>query len=210
MRARVIAAGMLLATGAGAFAQTADDEMEVQRCVWRCLADSPGAESAAYNACVAAKCSGGDVAAAPPAPAPAPAPPPARPPAPPPAALPQVWQGGTTADGQGRFAGLADPATGAKFYYMCDMHGASLLALIGPEAGLPAPLLLVVNGAPMRVTFQGSGITSSALVPPNHPMLATLARGGMLDIYNGAGSLLGRFSLTGAKEAIAAARTGCR
>lgn len=32
--------------------------MELQRCVWSCLANSPGAESAAYNACVQDICSG--------------------------------------------------------------------------------------------------------------------------------------------------------
>ena len=39
-----------------AFAQ--DDAMEAQRCIWRCLANSKGADDPAYKACVKSHCNG--------------------------------------------------------------------------------------------------------------------------------------------------------
>lgn len=43
----------LLSTAAAA----QDDPMEAQRCVWRCLAESAGADDPAYGACVQSQCS---------------------------------------------------------------------------------------------------------------------------------------------------------
>lgn len=39
-------------------AMAEDDPMEVQRCIWRCLADSKGADDPAYGRCVERRCSG--------------------------------------------------------------------------------------------------------------------------------------------------------
>lgn len=45
-------------------AQVADDPMELQRCVWRCLTNSPDAASAACHQCVADVCAGPGTATA--------------------------------------------------------------------------------------------------------------------------------------------------
>jgi hypothetical protein len=39
-------------------AQAEDEAMEVQRCIWRCMSNSGGAGTSAYEACVADMCSG--------------------------------------------------------------------------------------------------------------------------------------------------------
>jgi hypothetical protein len=41
----------------------ADDPMEVQRCVWRCLANVKGADDPAYERCVKKYCTEGQTAA---------------------------------------------------------------------------------------------------------------------------------------------------
>jgi hypothetical protein len=48
------AVSMLLAMSSAALAEPA--YMEVQRCIWRCLADSKGASDPAYQACVSRVC----------------------------------------------------------------------------------------------------------------------------------------------------------
>jgi hypothetical protein len=72
---RHLLAVLALALGATpALAQP--DPMEEQRCVWRCLAESRGANDPAYHACVSAQCTGrpprGKAMAPPPPPRPAP------------------------------------------------------------------------------------------------------------------------------------------
>ncbi|MDZ4790841.1 MAG: hypothetical protein SGJ17_06450 [Hyphomicrobiales bacterium] len=54
---RIIVALVLLAC-TSIPAAVEEDYMEVQRCVWRCLAGSKGADDPAYNACVERLCSG--------------------------------------------------------------------------------------------------------------------------------------------------------
>lgn len=172
------------------------DAMEVQRCVWRCLADSPGAASAEYEACVAAQCNG----------------PPQEQNAWPaaPAAQAPAWYYGATSDGQGRYAGVVDPAFGTSFYYMCDARGQSLLAINGPEAGLPAPLAIIIDNVAYSAVFSGRDLSSHASVAMTDPVIAALTIGRMLEVRNSSGSPLGRFSLVGSGQAIAAARQGCR
>lgn len=52
----LVAVCMLLALFQSAHAE--DDAMEAQRCIWRCLANSKGADDPAYSACIAEKCDG--------------------------------------------------------------------------------------------------------------------------------------------------------
>ena len=53
----IIAALIFLASPTmSAFAE--DDAMEAQRCIWRCLANSKGADDPAYNACIKSDCDG--------------------------------------------------------------------------------------------------------------------------------------------------------
>lgn len=190
------------------------DAMEVQRCVWRCLADSPGAASAQYQACVAAQCD------TPPQEGPfqdTPAQtgsgawsnPPQSSPAQPPAQMP-VWYYGPTSEGQGRFAGVVDSARNTTFYYMCDAQGQSLLAISGPEAGLPAPLTIIIDAVAYSAIFTGAEIFSQTSVAATDPLIGALMAGRQLELRNSSESVLGRFSLAGAGQAIAAARQGCR
>ncbi|WP_099557381.1 hypothetical protein [Hartmannibacter diazotrophicus] len=57
MRIIVLVLAILGAISVPAHAE--DDPMEVQRCVWRCLANSRGADDPAYHACVDRMCSDG-------------------------------------------------------------------------------------------------------------------------------------------------------
>ena len=53
-----LAASMLLTFSTSALAQ--DDPMEAQRCIWRCLAASRGADDPAYHACARSQCDGAE------------------------------------------------------------------------------------------------------------------------------------------------------
>lgn len=50
---RILALTLLLAATAAA---GQDDPLDLQRCIWRCLADASGPEDPAYGACVKAQC----------------------------------------------------------------------------------------------------------------------------------------------------------
>lgn len=54
--AYLVALLLALAAFAAPAAAVDDDVMEVQRCIWRCLADSKGSSDPEYTACVAARC----------------------------------------------------------------------------------------------------------------------------------------------------------
>lgn len=56
MRVALAALMLLVPFSTSALAQ--DDAMEVQRCVWRCLAESRGADDPAYQACINKQCNG--------------------------------------------------------------------------------------------------------------------------------------------------------
>lgn len=128
-----------------AVAQTDGPEWEAQRCIWRCLAESPGAASRQYNDCVARMCSGE----------------PARAPAPPaPTGTGRVWFAARTGDGQGNLAGIADQSTGTAFDLICGRDGRRNLALFGPE-GPAAVLTILIDGRRFERPFvpHAGGIT---------------------------------------------------
>jgi hypothetical protein len=56
---------LLAALSLAAPAAAQEDPMELQRCIWRCLANSQGADDPAYGQCVANICDGGGESAAP-------------------------------------------------------------------------------------------------------------------------------------------------
>lgn len=176
---------LLLALPPQAAAQ--GDPMEQQRCVWACLASSPGVESAEYPACVAARCT---AAAAPATPQPA-------------------WTGGATADGRGRFAGVADPATGAVLYFLCGPGGRSFLSITGPE-GPSATLTLDVDGQRFAIPFTAEGGAYYTPMPPGAPPLVALVTGRRAVILNAAGTPLVTVPLTAAMETIDRALMDCR
>jgi predicted cobalt transporter CbtA len=70
MRMRILCNAVAVALCMAPSASLSQDEMEQQRCVWRCLADSTGNTDPAYDACVARDCVEAP-APAPAAPAPA-------------------------------------------------------------------------------------------------------------------------------------------
>lgn len=158
-------------------------EWEVQRCIWRCLANSPGAASAEYNACVAAQCNE-------------------------PAAPPAAWTGGVTADGRGRFAGIADPATGAVLYFLCAPGGQSFMSLTGPE-GPSATLTLDVDGRLFAVPFTADGGSYVTPMPPGSPALVALVTGRQATLRNDVGTALLSVPLTAAMETIDRALQEC-
>jgi hypothetical protein len=175
-----------------------EDYMEVQRCVWRCLADSPGAESAEYNQCVAAKCN--ETVAVPAAPGPAPS-----------AALSAVppWIFGATGDGQGRYAGQVAAETGNNLYYTCDASGVQNLLLSGEVEGPSAILSVDVDGQVFGLFFEQSPGGYTARLEPGSPVPEMFMRAELVHLRNEAGWSLGRFSMAGADLAIAGARAAC-
>lgn len=184
------------AAQAGPVAAQADvedsPEMEMQRCVWSCLANSPGADSAEYNACVARLCDDG---AAEPAPQ---------------TNQPSGWTVGVTSDGRGHYAGVADPQVQTQLFYMCDAAGQSLLKFQG-ISGEGIVAVLTIDGVPQSVPFLSDGTSLYALAPVDGPLFAALLRGRSLSLRDGPqGPGVGDYSLTGSSQAIARARSGCR
>lgn len=171
-----------------------EDYMEVQRCVWRCLHGSPGAESREYQQCVAAKCND-PVAAAPP------------PPAPPVAGPP--WGQGVTQDGLGFFAGQLAPETGTVLYYTCDAGGVQNLILSGPLEGPSAVLNLDADGQVMGLWFEATpgGLTSR--LEEGSPVPGLIAAARRLEVRSEAGIALGTFAMAGVGPAIDATRAAC-
>ncbi len=162
-------------------------EWELQRCIWRCLANSPGAESREYEQCVSAFCSEGPAAA------------------PAVQAVPSgAWFASGTGDGQGNLAGISDPRTGAAFYLICGPDGRRNLALFGPE-GPEATLTLQVDGQAFARTFVPHAGGYYAALPADAPEIAALRSGRAMALRNAAGGTLFEAGLTGAGAAIAAA-----
>lgn len=196
MRAAGLAVAWLM-TGLPVAAQE-DPEMEMQRCVWRCLADSPGAASAQYNACVQRLC------VAQPAPA---QPVPVQPVAPAQSAAP-VWSGGTTADGLGSYAATSDRASSSTLYLICAPGRERYLMLVG-SAGPSTMLDVVIDGIAHSLWFAEQGGGHYATLPAGSPVVAALMRGRMVEIVNPAGYRAGTFSLAGAAGPISAALARC-
>lgn len=194
MRVMTMVLALLLA--APALAQ--DDPMEAQRCIWRCLADAQGADDPAYGICVEQRCSGPDPAISEPYydmdgshPAPSP------------------WTDGVTAanDG-GRYAGVADPARGTDFYFVCALTGQSFLMFSGVE-GPSAQLTLRLGGQAFALWFEEQGVAYVAAVPVDAPVMAALWSAPQMQVLNGSGTVLGDFPLQGAPQAITNAWNGC-
>jgi hypothetical protein len=187
--AAILATAAALA-GPGAAVRAEGDPMEVQRCVWRCLAGSPGADSREYNDCVLRLCSGSAAGPAPQSPR-------------------SGWSGGVTADGRGRYAAARDPGTGNDLYVICAAGGQGWLMLNGPE-GPSARLMVVVDGAAHALDFAEQGGGYYAPAAPDSAVVLALMQGRRAGVVNGVGTALGDFDLAGAGAAIGAALQGCR
>ncbi|MEZ5754439.1 MAG: hypothetical protein R3D90_06645 [Paracoccaceae bacterium] len=208
--------------------------MALQRCVWACLANSPGAASAEYNACVAEFCSeeefGGANAGAggkatpadtglaqSPRPATRPTDPgqaapetasaaPAMPLA---AAVPGAgWTHGPGSDGTGMFAGIMDADRGSRLDWLCAKGYPSVLAL-SPYAGT-GEVVFVVDGRPRPVTLTVKGVVGFTPITLSDPLFLHLASGQTVDVQGADGALLGQFAMAGAPLAIGQAEGRCR
>lgn len=173
---------------------TEGPEWEMQRCIWRCLAASPGAGSPEYDRCVIDACmqystEGQEDPAGAGAQG----------------GVPQgAWFASGTGDGLGNLAGFSDPRTGSAFYLICGSDGRRNLALFGPE-GPEATLTLQVDGQAFARTFVPYAGGYYAALPPDAPEIAALRSGRAMALRNGIGTALIETGLAGAAAAITAA-----
>lgn len=188
---RVFLSVLIAALPWGASAQ--EDPMAVQRCVWRCLAGSPGAASPEYNQCVARSC-GAQTAPKPQIRAPTPAP--VRP----------AWRAGLASDGVHRFAGT-DAEQGYGFYYFCTATTSFFtLTALPMQAG---QYRFVIGTVAYQVPFDRSRGDLSVNIPPGSPFLQGVQSGSWLQVEALNGTPLVQFSLVGAGAAIAQAVQAC-
>jgi hypothetical protein len=185
----------LLLAGADAAAQVADDPMEAQRCIWRCLANSPGVSSPEYYSCVAQYCDGTEQGGS--------SVPATSPRATVPAMAPR-WNAGVTSDGQRRYAGVIDPMRETTFYVLCAPDGKLSFALFGPE-GDSSMMVVRIDDGLYSLNFLAGGNGYYAALGPNAVELAALRAAARLTVSNAAGWPLFSVALNGAREAIAAA-----
>ncbi|MBL4927603.1 hypothetical protein [Fuscibacter oryzae] len=226
-RCTLTAVALVLAIAAPVAAQDESPEMEQQRCVWSCLANSPGNDSPEYNACVKQYCEdiGAEVAPAEPVPAPAePAPaskkpttakPPMKRPAAP--ALPglavapdaaQGWVMGDTSDGKGHYAGTKDAALGSSLNWLCG-HGVQSLLALAPYTG-DGKVVATVQGRAKEVQLQVENGVGYAPVGFAAPLFIHIAAGPEVEFTDSAGKLLGRFTMLNAPTAIGQAEGRCQ
>jgi len=172
-----------------------EDAMEVQRCVWRCLANSNGTGDPAYAACVENLCSapksdaGGDGASAAPGVG--------------------LWSMGTTADGRGIYTALADPVTANTLYFMCDGASDAWLMLTGEVEGPSGQLTVQIGQNGYLLWFEAINGGYYASTPPGSEVIALMARGGMVQVLNASGYVLGTFSTPVQDNAVALIDAEC-
>ncbi|QFT59833.1 hypothetical protein FIU94_13450 [Sulfitobacter sp. THAF37] len=187
---RLILLLLCLACPLSAAAQQGDP-MDVQRCIWRCLAASSGPASSEYNQCVVRLCSGDPVASPSPA-------------VPPPAPL--AWRAGLASDGVHRFAG-ADAEQGYGFYYFCTPQ-ASFFALTAlPMAA--GQYRFVIGDVAYLVPLDRSRGDLSVNIPPGDTFMQGVQAGSWLRVEALDGTSLIQFSLSGAGESTRSAVEGC-
>ncbi|MDU9003185.1 hypothetical protein [Sedimentitalea todarodis] len=168
------------------------DPMEQQRCIWRCLAGSPGAHSAQYNQCVERLC------------VQRPTPQYSAP------AVGSPWKSGLAADGVTQFAGVdAGQANGTGFYYMCDRQGQSYLMLYRHQ-GPPGLLRFRIGAQQFTVPFDRSRGELTMNVIPGGQFLNALIYGQSAWISDMRGSHVMSVNLQGAAAALQGAIAACR
>lgn len=167
------------------------DPMEMQRCIWRCLAASPGAASWQYNQCVSTQCShiGQQFTPVPQATGP--------------------WRAGQATDGYSHYAGVDVPnRAGLGVYYFCNRARQSYLAVFGLE-GPGGVLQFQIDGVGYNLTFNRARGELSFDLPGRSPFLTALSRGQSLRVVNSAGAELFTVPLGGAGASIQQARAVC-
>lgn len=184
------AAALVGATWLAGAAAAQMDPMEEQRCVWQCLANSPGADSRQYDDCVARMCVGEE----PPAPAAAAL------------ALPTAaWKAGAAAGGA-HYAAVDVP--NAAMTFVCTPDGAAQLGIAG--AGSRADAVdFRVDDRVFRLRFVAKKGVLFTAAPPGSPLLGALTGGAAATVLDKAGGHAVSFPLTGSGAAIGAALAGC-
>jgi hypothetical protein len=193
-RIMAMAFGLLAIVAGAAVAQTAaEDPMEVQRCVWSCLANSSGASDPAYSACVEAICNAPQEDGLENS-----------------AGNPGAWTTGVTADGLGLYAAMVDPVTANTLYFLCDRSGAGYLMLTGQAEGPSATLTVQIGANPYPLWFEEQGGGYYANTPRDSTVIALMARGGMVQVLNATGYVMGTYPTPMQGNAVADVDLRCR
>ncbi|XDA96721.1 hypothetical protein AB1M95_11345 [Sulfitobacter sp. LCG007] len=134
-----------------------EDPMELQRCIWRCLAASPGNSSPEYHQCVEAQCShldegGREAVTQPQSAAPLEAPAGGAATGDDGNRRLDDWTHALASDGQRYFAGAKAKQEGRSFYYICAPEGQSYFAIYGLAIG-GAQLSLTIGETAYLVPF---------------------------------------------------------
>ncbi|MFD3189128.1 hypothetical protein ACFMPD_02495 [Sedimentitalea sp. HM32M-2] len=169
------------------------DPMAIQRCVWSCLASSPGNQSWQYHQCVAQRCQ--PMQAAPVAPTPALGPP---------------WTSGVAADGVTRYAGIhAGQPGGPGLYYMCDRQGQSYLMLYR-HAGPPGMMRFFIGSQQFSLPFDRQRGELTVNLVPGGRFLNALAYGQAVQIVDARGAQVMSLGLNGAAAVLQSTIAACR
>ena len=162
---------------------------EEQRCVWQCLANSPGAASDEYNQCVEERCVE-QPRAAPPAASPAPR---------------AAWTFGPGKGGS-HYAGVEIP--GKSFSYLCKRGGPGLLAIAGLSRRADA-ISLRVDGQNYGLTFVAQNGVLYTDAPAGSHLLRALLGGKAVHVTDATSGASASFPLSGSGAAIRKALAGC-
>lgn len=162
----------------------------VQRCIWSCLAESPGASSLQYDQCVASRCSGalGQYD---------------RP------TLPDFrsdWQVGMASNGVHHYAGT-QAEQGYAFNYFCTPTESYFVL-----DGLPAPAgqyRVLIGSVEYLVPFDRSRGELTVNIPPGTAFMQAVQGGRWMAVHSMGRVPLIRFSLQGAGPAIGNATAQC-
>ncbi|MEM6939212.1 MAG: hypothetical protein AAF943_03275 [Pseudomonadota bacterium] len=164
-------------------AMAQQDAMALQRCIWSCLSNSPGAHSYQYEQCVARHC------------------------APQAAPIQSAWWSGIASDGVHRFA-MTQAEQGIAFTYFC-VPGQSYFVL-ADVAVPPAQYRFLIGAIDYVITLDTTRGPLSVSIPHDHRFMQAVRRGGeWLSISTMQGQPVIRFSLRGADQHIGQAVSGC-
>ncbi len=165
---------------------------EEQRCVWQCLANSPGAASAEYNSCVQERCVEQPQAAEPPA-----------------SSAPSVpraaWTSGAGKGGS-HYAGVEIP--GKSFSYLCKRGGPGLLAIAGLSRRADAISLRIDQQDYGLIFVAQNGILYTDAPAGSH-LLRALLSGKTVHVTDTRAGASASFPLSGSGAAIRKALAGC-
>ncbi len=198
---------VLLLLFSGPVGAQSGDVGQMQRCIWSCLSNSPGAASYQYNQCVETFCSSMRTPVQTPQRAPVQAPvqiqPPVR------AITPGGWNGGVATNGTSYFAGIYHPSgDGRGLFYICNRQRESYVALIGVDT--PEGIVqFVFSDLQYQIPFDRKRGDLSADLAPVSQFMRNLSGTGTVRIADVRGNVLMDLGLHGAGAAIRWAASAC-